>query len=294
MRAGREQRISGAPRTVSSSVEELLADPGPGETIAYSCPPQIPGVQLLAVANSGRLCRVYHETYTVCTILAGEAEWSYRGRTHRSEAGGLMIMEPGELHATKRINKVGTYRVVLIPASVMHGIIADEEESAARPHFAVAAATQPHLFRSFAAFHRSAETGASALEQQSRLANCIRDLLKDCAERRPQTDFRAPPSHAVAKARDLLNDTYRVDVPLAQLAATVGLSGYQLCKAFAREVGMPPHAYRLQIRLARAQQLLRRDFSPAEAAVSAGFYDQSHLTRHFRAAFGVTRESTGR
>jgi AraC-like DNA-binding protein len=41
-------------------------------------------------------------------------------------------------------------------------------------------------------------------------------------------------------------------------------------------------------RLQRARRLLLQGVSLAEAAFACGFADQSHLTRQFRRAYGVT------
>jgi AraC-like DNA-binding protein len=38
----------------------------------------------------------------------------------------------------------------------------------------------------------------------------------------------------------------------------------------------------------RARELLERGVPPAAAAVSVGFCDQSHLSRHFRRIVGAT------
>jgi AraC-like DNA-binding protein len=57
---------------------------------------------------------------------------------------------------------------------------------------------------------------------------------------------------------------------------------------FKDRVGLTPHAYQDQLRVRRAKQLLDREVPIAQAAVEAGFYDQAHLTRHFKRVMGVT------
>jgi len=51
---------------------------------------------------------------------------------------------------------------------------------------------------------------------------------------------------------------------------------------------MTPHAYQLQVRVRRAKALLLAGHPIAQAATEAGFWDQSHLTRHFKRTIGVT------
>ena len=63
---------------------------------------------------------------------------------------------------------------------------------------------------------------------------------------------------------------------------------FRLSRAFKEAFGLPPHAYLIQLRLARARQLLGRGLAPAQVAADLGFADQSHLGRWFRRAYGVT------
>ena len=71
-------------------------------------------------------------------------------------------------------------------------------------------------------------------------------------------------------------------------AALSGVSRFQLLRGFAREVGATPHAYLIQRRVHLVQKLLALGCNPAEAALRAGFADQSHMTRAFRRQLGVT------
>lgn len=59
-------------------------------------------------------------------------------------------------------------------------------------------------------------------------------------------------------------------------------------RQFRREVGLPPHAYLTQLRLARAKGLLARGTAIAAVATDCGFAAQSHLHRHFLRTYGVT------
>ena len=51
---------------------------------------------------------------------------------------------------------------------------------------------------------------------------------------------------------------------------------------------MSPHAYLIQLRLEKARQLISKGKSIADAALLAGFSDQSHLTRSFKKRYGLT------
>jgi AraC-like DNA-binding protein len=52
-------------------------------------------------------------------------------------------------------------------------------------------------------------------------------------------------------------------------------------------VGLPLHAYHMQLRLHEARRRLRAGDAIAAVALDLGFADQSHLNRRFKGAFGV-------
>lgn len=78
------------------------------------------------------------------------------------------------------------------------------------------------------------------------------------------------------------------NIPLAKLAAVAGISPFHFARLFKQTTGCAPHQYLIRCRVERARQLLLdRPGNAVEVALEVGFCDQSHLTTHFRRAFGV-------
>jgi AraC-like DNA-binding protein len=77
-------------------------------------------------------------------------------------------------------------------------------------------------------------------------------------------------------------------VSMPSLAATVGLSPQRLRALARRQVGMPLARWRVWAGLRRAAEAMRAGQSPADAAITAGFADQAHLTRRMREMVGLT------
>jgi transcriptional regulator GlxA family with amidase domain len=75
---------------------------------------------------------------------------------------------------------------------------------------------------------------------------------------------------------------------LTELAGLAGLSIWRFATVFRQQVGVSPHRYICRLRVERAQDLIRKGVPPATAASEAGFYDQSHLSRHFKSIHGMT------
>ncbi|MGH8081208.1 MAG: helix-turn-helix transcriptional regulator, partial [Lysobacter sp.] len=96
---------------------------------------------------------------------------------------------------------------------------------------------------------------------------------------------------SIQRARECIEDDPARPWSLAQLASEAGIGRLPLIRGFACELGLTPHAFIVQRRLAMARRLIRAGAVPAEAALQAGFYDQSHLNRCFVRQFGVTPRS---
>jgi AraC family transcriptional regulator len=78
-------------------------------------------------------------------------------------------------------------------------------------------------------------------------------------------------------------------VQLRTLADLAKLSRSYFCRAFKVSTGLAPHQWQLQVRIAKAKELLLEGkISLAEIAFATGFADQAHFTRTFSRAIGCS------
>lgn len=90
------------------------------------------------------------------------------------------------------------------------------------------------------------------------------------------------------RLQDLL-DAHVVDgISLAAASVALEARPSHLVRAFGREMSISPHRYVVGRRLDMARRLLLAGRQPSSVAVDVGFYDQAHLTRHFKRTLGVT------
>jgi AraC family transcriptional regulator len=89
--------------------------------------------------------------------------------------------------------------------------------------------------------------------------------------------------------RDFINNYFAHEVGLGELAALTGMSPSYFTKQFKLSTGLPPYQYLIQQRVERAKELLSgSELNVAEVSQAVGFFDQSHLVRHFKYWVGVT------
>lgn len=75
---------------------------------------------------------------------------------------------------------------------------------------------------------------------------------------------------------------------LTEAAGRAGVSPTRLTHVFTREVGIPFRRFVLWTRLKHAVAATQAGHDLTEAAVAAGFSDSAHLSRTFRAMFGLS------
>lgn len=91
---------------------------------------------------------------------------------------------------------------------------------------------------------------------------------------------------ALRRARDYIHEHYAEPVSLDDLVSVTSLSRFHLVRSFHRAYGLPPHAYLNRLRVEAVRDALQKGKRIAD--IHAGFYDQSHLDRHFKRVMGVT------
>jgi AraC-like DNA-binding protein len=249
-------------------------------------------VELLrAEASTHRYARHSHEGYALGVVELGAHAFTARGAVWTAIPGRVVIVNPDDAHDGRpaELDHSYSYRMMYVDAAAVTAAV---EEARGRhdgpPLFRHAVVDDPELAATLSRLHRLLEVPEARLERETLLATALADLA-----RRHGSDTRrgSVPGHsprAVELALDHLAAHFADDVSLADLAALAGVDRFHLLRAFRRSVGLPPHLYQTQLRLRHARRLLLAGEAPAWAAAAAGFADQSHLIRKFKAAYGVT------
>ena len=156
------------------------------------------------------------------------------------------------------------------------------------PRFGSMPLPDPALAQAFSALWEELERPVKS----SQVAGQCRTLLRELVHHHGVANGRALVGNridlAIRRVREHLQRQVAEPQALDQLAAVARVSKSCLVREFHRVVGLPPHAYHIQLRAARAAQLLAMGVSLSRAASEAGFADQSHLSRRFKTAYGVT------
>jgi AraC-like DNA-binding protein len=260
------------------------------DSARYWRTPLLPGADLLtAEYHDHEFTPHWHDAYTIPVIVAGAEGYRYLGSNYVAEAGSVPIINPGELHTGAKAIEAGwRYRVFYAPVDFVHelaGEVAGQPQPL--PWFEPGVIRDPDLARRLAHAHRLLEADADPLAAEAAMLDALSTLLVRYSRSQSTPQRCAADDTRVVIMKEHLTDDLTTPVQLAELASRVGLSPFHAARLFTQTTGLPPHAWRNQVRLQRSLAPLRAGVSVTEVAAVTGFADQSHFTRHFRRVFGV-------
>jgi AraC-like DNA-binding protein len=114
----------------------------------------------------------------------------------------------------------------------------------------------------------------------ARLLEHLGGLSDDAVER--------PDEGLASDLRDLIDERRFEGITLAEAGRLLRASPAHLVRCFSRTFGIAPHRYLLARRVEAARWRLLEGEPVAQVATGVGFYDQAHLTRHFKRHVGTT------
>lgn len=241
-------------------------------------PTSLPGLLLMRAASGRSLPRHAHDVYGIGLIDAGgQRSASGRGVVEALQ-GDVITVNPGEVHDGVALQGVPRrWRMLYIAPGLLGTDASSPEWTAPALRDAPVAGLVHALFA-------VAEQGEDALALEQGLAS----LLQRVPGNRPAERVPADAGLVLRRVRERLADALDDPPSLAELAAEAGLSRFQLLRAFSRAFGLPPHGWVVQCRLARVRRCIALGQTLADAALDAGFADQSHMTRHFVRCMGYS------
>lgn len=201
-----------------------------------------------------RHARHAHDQLQISVILAGTMEEEVAGHTNRASAGDVIVKPAGVAHA----NAFSATRIISIDA---------DPGSTGLPLDGYA-------------MHRLDASVTSGLRvarhflRGGMLEESVTELLASLTTRR----FRD--HKAALRAASMLEESYRRDIRIRDLAAEAGLHPVHLARLFRERWGCTPRDYLQRLRARAAiRRITSTDDSLANVALDSGFCDQAHMTR---------------
>jgi AraC-like DNA-binding protein len=256
---------------------------GPAENRIITAP-GVAGMERIEARFHGNAFELHrHDTYAIGVTLHGVQSFRYRGTTHHSLPGQIIVLHPDELHDGGAGTEDGLrYRILYLDPSLMLDCL----DGASLPFVGDAVVTD----RIFCATLLSALGPMDQGLDDLFVADFVTQLTQSLARHGGQLakPMLKPAWRAARLARDYLEENIARSVRSEELEAITGLDRYALSRHFRLAFSTSPHRFLVMRRLQRARRMIEAKEPLAQIAIEAGFSDQSHFNRQFKKAFGVT------
>ena len=249
----------------------------------------LPFIESRTVEDGRRVCyaRHSHETFSIGLIDSGASTYINGDHQCRIQAGTLVLMNPGDVHACNPIqNQPWAYRMLYVDAGWMSQLQDDLGMGGGGFRcFAPIMTRDPLLQSGFRRFHAVLVDDNADLLQKETAAVSFFSLLHERLGLEvglPESDLK------LQRAAEFIADNYQRSLKLGEISLMAGVSPSSLIRAFKKQFGMTPHAYLTNRRVQFARAELRRGRPIADVALDAGFADQAHLQRAFKQLLAAT------
>ena len=257
--------------------------------LQYKSPP-FPGIKALSCSSDFVFDNHIHSGHVLWLNSEGGEHFNVQGTASILQPGSISVIEPGIVHSNQPATKNKRH---------LRSLYLEEDFFLYLEKLVTGSSTQKYslptktfenkgYWRDAIALHEAIITDEDKLlieELSVSLFTQIRDLQFGSLHINHVSHKR---DDRVKTIIDFMTAHLGMEISLETLAEIANCTSYHVIRLFKKTVGMSPHAYLVQMRLERAREFIDGGRSITEAALNAGFSDQSHLTRRFKKRYGLT------
>lgn len=249
----------------------------------------LPGVELLS-ANYTKFefSKHWHDELAIGIIEEGAEGLLYRGNNLIVPKHHIVAINPSEVHTGYAGGCTGwQYRMFYFDLPELATLF----ENVALPVDPIidkSIIDDVCLFNELLQLHLSLEMSSFDLTKDTLLAITLEKLFTQYGSLNDIDNTQNHDVKSAYAARDFMYAHWDQNPSLLELESVSGCTRFQLIRSFKALFGITPHQFLLLVKAKKAKQLLSNGMSCVDASLACGFYDQSHFTRNFKRAFGVT------
>ena len=222
-----------------------------------------------------------HDCWTLLIVDQGVLRYDLGRREHGAGGSVVTLLPPDVVHDGRSVRPEGFRKRVLYldRQFLTDSLIPAAVDCPAVPDLALRSRLQQ--------LHDVLAQRTERFEAQSRLV-LIRERLLQHLAGRVTGPVRNRDAATARRFRELLDARVPHDLTLAEAASLLSVHPAHLVRVFVAEYGFPPHRYLTGRRIDLARKYLLAGYPCVEVATLTGFYDQAHLSRHFKRLTGVS------
>jgi AraC-like DNA-binding protein len=242
------------------------------------------GIERLEARFLGRAFSPHrHDSYAIGITLAGVQTFHYRGEARHCLPGQCHILHPDEIHDGAAGTDEGfAYRILYIDPCLVQDALGGRSLPFVRNPVVDLTAPQRSALSPVWEMDREIDD-VGRTDVVAAAADVLLAASSDAAT--ASTALRLPGLLAV---RSLIAARPAYRHPVGELERLADLDRWSLARQFRAAFGTSPSRFRTLRQLDSVRRLVISGSSLADAALAAGFADQSHMSRQFKRAYGLT------
>jgi AraC-like DNA-binding protein len=224
-----------------------------------------------------------HDTYAIGATLHGQQTFRFRGEQWHCMPGQCHILHPDETHDGGAAGDAGFgYRIIYVDPALVQAALGGQP----LPFVANPVVDRSGLPEECTAGISDIDTELDDVARTDIVVAVARLLL--VAASNGATKSAPLALDRLSRVRDAIAASPMERHNTEALERLCGLDRWMLARQFRAAFGTSPSRFRTMRQLDRVRRLLKGGASLAEASIDAGFADQSHMSRHFKKAYGLT------
>lgn len=229
-----------------------------------------------------------HATYVVALVTRGALRFNCVGQEWIAPANSICLTNPEEIQTGEGAAVDGwSYWCAYVPVSAFVSVGESLQLSRRIPFFPTRVLQDEVALAVLELFFTNVCNTRLPLAQSEQSFDCLTFLLERFYEADTRFCARREP-RLVSSVKDYLAAHFSESVSLDDLSALTGVTGFHLTRLFKSTTGLALHAWLVQFRVERVQEMLRNGIPASEAATACGFSDQPHMARWLRRLSGMT------
>lgn len=232
-----------------------------------------------------------HENYALGVIENGVQQFRLGGAKRVAPASAMIAINPGEVHDGEAAVPEGCrYRVAYFTDDLLSDIFFGLYGSRAHvSYFKTPVIADPHVSSALLRAHHFMEsTQQDLLAAETVMMQVVAEVFLRYGDDHREIQPVTRNLQAIKKSIEYLRQNVSENISLDEISSMAELSPYYFLRQFKAVTGLPPHAYLMQCRVYLARRAVEQGCSLVEAALQAGFADQAHFSRSFKAIHGLS------
>lgn len=224
-----------------------------------------------------------HDTFAIGITLSGIQQFQYSGIVQHNLPGSTMVLYPDEKHDGCAGSETGLhYQMIYIQPALIQEII----QTKPLPFVKNGISMNSELFKATNYLLNHIDSHDDPIGQEDALYDLITKL--DYVAGHQSTPAKAIHYQAVKRVREYIHASLHDNITLEDIEKHTGFDRWAISRHFRLFFGTSPYRYMIMRRLDLVKSKLLIGASLADAAIEAGFFDQSHMSKHFKKAFGLS------